>query len=207
MVGKADEIIVWLTKQDREALFNIKEYKKKELRRLTQNALYWEFLQRLASKLRIGKAECHNLMLRRYGQRWFTQGGELIAVLRPDTEEEARRILSDEVTHLIPTDEIAFDKDGQKRVYHLLKGSSVYTTEEMSVLIDGLIRECNDQGIDTTRLQDRQLIEREANAKKHYTESEHKKMLAVRSGRDRGGAPLPARDGEPQKSGGRRATY
>lgn len=35
------------------------------------------------------------------------------------------------------------------RTYMMLKGSSTYNTREMSMLIDGLVSECRDAGIET----------------------------------------------------------
>ena len=158
MKGKPAECITWLVRQNPEEQFQVKVYREKESRKLTQNALYWEFLQKLADVLRMDKAECHNRMLRSYGQRWITEDGEVIEVIRPDTDEEERRILKDEKTHLVPTSQIVFDKGTQKRIYHLLRGSSLYTSKEMSILIDGLLEECRQQHIDTTRLEDREIL-------------------------------------------------
>ena len=173
MIGTADKVNRWLIQQEGDPdtmgrVYQIKEYKPKELRKQTQNSLYWEFVGRLADKLIISKAELHNRMLWAYGQKWFSPDGELIQVILPDTEEIFRRVVGDSVTHLMPTSKIVLDGGVLKRVYWLMRGSSTYTSKEMSILIDGLMQECNQQDIDTTRLQDRQYVEEAQRAQKHH---------------------------------------
>ena len=52
--------------------------------------------------------------------------------------------------HIKPTSEVKLGRDGKMyRTYYLLRGSSTYDTEEMSRLIDGLVDECKDAGIET----------------------------------------------------------
>lgn len=52
--------------------------------------------------------------------------------------------------HLRPTSQVKAGKNGEMyRTYMMLKGSSVYDTREMSMLIDGLVSECREAGIET----------------------------------------------------------
>ena len=57
LVGTSQEISQWLWVQDREQLFEIKEYKKK--RSLNANSYCWVLLQKLADKLNTTKEELY----------------------------------------------------------------------------------------------------------------------------------------------------
>ena len=65
MIGKPDELIRWLTEQDREKAFEVKEYKEK--RSLNANALLWRCLGEMASALHTDKWDVYLQMLKRYG--------------------------------------------------------------------------------------------------------------------------------------------
>ena len=135
----------------------IKQYRPK--RSLDSNALYWALVGKLADALHTSTAEIHNLMLRRYGQL-ERYGDELVRVVIPETEDTQKKTDQAETYHLKPTSHTRVGKDGRTyRTYLMLRGSSTYDTKEMTRLIDGLISECNDAGIDTTSYKDRGLLE------------------------------------------------
>ncbi len=135
----------------------IREYRKK--RSLDQNALYWKILGEFARAMRMSNAEAHNRMLRDYGQ--LKRFGDKIAyVVLPDTDEVERQTLEAETEHLKPTSQVKEGNDGRMyRTYMMLKGSSGYDTAEMTRLIDGLIAECREIGIDVISEQERTLLE------------------------------------------------
>lgn len=133
--------------QGKELTICIKRYRKK--RSLDANGYYWQLITQLANKLNASKDELHNLMLRRYGQLMIVDGQAVYTVL-PDTEEAEKAILRAETYHLKPTSQVKQGKGGKTyRTYMMLKGSSEYDTAEMSALIDGLVSECKEQGIET----------------------------------------------------------
>lgn len=144
-------------KQGRPYTVEIKEYRKK--RSLDQNALYWGVLTQFAQAMHMSNSEAHNRMLRDYGtlKRW---GDKLGYVVLPDTDEVERQTLEDETEHLKPTSQVKEGYDGQMyRTYMVLKGSSSYDTAEMTRLLDGLIAECKEIGIDVLTEQERSLLE------------------------------------------------
>ena len=52
--------------------------------------------------------------------------------------------------HIKPTSEVKETQSGRRfRTYVMLRGSSTYDTAEMSALINGLVEECKDLGIET----------------------------------------------------------
>lgn len=133
----------------RGKLLNIvaKQYRKK--RSLDANAYYWQLLTKLAEASGISKNRAHNLMLRRYGQL-EEMDGHLIYVVVPDDDKGADRSLEAETYHIKPTTEVKVASDGSRfRTYIMLRGSSTYDTSEMSKLIDGLVSECQELGIET----------------------------------------------------------
>lgn len=121
----------------------------KEKRSLDANAYYWVLVTKLAETLHISKPRCHNLMLRRYGQN-LTIDGKNAYIRIPDTENAENEALEASEYHIRPTSQVVAGNDGVNyRTYIMMLGSSYYNTAEMSHLIDGLVSECKDMGIET----------------------------------------------------------
>lgn len=132
MIGNAKAIIQWLfDQQDAEKLYEIKE--KKSKRSLTANAYYWSLLNQLASVMRTSSDEAHFLMLQRYGQY------EVISV-RSDIDLQGYFKYYKEIGH-----GTVQGKDFCH--YKIYKRSSEMDSKEFSILLDGLISECEEQGI------------------------------------------------------------
>ena len=132
MIGNAKAIIQWLfDQQDAEKLYEIKE--KKSKRSLTANAYYWSLLNQLASVMRTSSDEVHFMMLRRYGVC------EVVSV-RSDINVKGYFKYYKEIGH-----GTVEGKDFCH--YKIYKGSSEMDSKEFSVLLDGLISECEEVGI------------------------------------------------------------
>ena len=132
MIGNAKAIIQWLfDQQDAEKLYEIKE--KKSKRSLTANAYYWSLLNQLASVMRLSGEEVHFMMLKRYGVC------EVVSV-RSDIKVDGYFKYFDVIGKS--------DLDGKEFThYKIFKGSSEMDSKEFSILLGGLISECEDQGI------------------------------------------------------------
>lgn len=133
MEGTPEEIVKWLFSQDREKIFEIKE--KKRRRSLNANAYAWTLIGKLADALRISKDQCYLLMLKRYGQ------SEMVSVV---SEIDVRGYFK------------YYEAVGETELqgknfthYRVFKGSSEYDTREMSILVDGIVSECHEVGIET----------------------------------------------------------
>ena len=133
MIGNPQEIIQWLFDQDKNKKFEIKEYHKK--RSLNANAYAWALIGKIADVLRSSKDEIYLEMLKKYGQ------SEIVSVLSDINvtgyfkyfEEIATVRLQGKIfTH-----------------YKVFKGSSEYDSREMAVLIDGIVSEAKELGIET----------------------------------------------------------
>ena len=133
MTGKAQEIIQWLFRQDRETIFEIKEFKKK--RTLSQNAYAWELIGKLSDKMTIPKDEMYLQMLKSYGQRL------IVPIPEGDSPKGWFKYYEYYTKAVI---------NGKNADYYkVYKGSSEFTTLEMKYFLDGIIQECEQVGIPT----------------------------------------------------------
>lgn len=133
MIGNSQQIIQWLFNQDREQLYEIKEYKEK--RSLNANAYAWCLLTKIADVVRADKEEVYLTMLKRYGQ------SELVSVLSDINVEGFFKYYEVAGTSMLNGKEFTH--------YKVFKGSSEYDTREMSILIDGIVSEAKLLDIET----------------------------------------------------------
>lgn len=127
----------------------IKAVQYREKRSLDANAYLWVLLQKLAEVMRSDKWSIYLQMLKRYGQ--FTY-----IVVKPNAVDGVKKQWRE-------CEEIGeIDVNGTKAVQMLCYyGSSTYDTKEMSVLIDGVVSECQELGIKTISPEElRQMKER-----------------------------------------------
>jgi len=101
------------------------------------NALLWECLGRIASTLRTDKWSVYLQMLKRYGEYTYV-------CVKPKAVEMLKRQWRE-------CEEIGtIDINGQAAVQMLCYyGSSTYDTKQFSVLLDGVISEMKEMGLDT----------------------------------------------------------
>lgn len=135
MTGKVEEIIKWLFAQDREKLFDITEHKEKRSR--DANALLWACLGEIAGAIRSDKWSVYLQMLKRYGKYTYI-------CVKPYVVEAVKKQWRE-------CEEIGtIDIDGQEAVQMLCYfGSSTYNSKEFSILLDGVISEMKEMGLDT----------------------------------------------------------
>lgn len=125
----------------------LKKHRKK--RSLDANAYYWRLASDLADVLHVSKPYIHNYLLRRYGQIEMIDD-QAVYIVIPDTESAQKKVDEEQMYHLKPTSQVKPGKGGMMyRTYMMLKGSHEYDTKEMSHLIDGLVSECKEVGIET----------------------------------------------------------
>ena len=131
--------------KDKTLNIEIKEHKQK--RSLNANALLWKLCNEIGNKLRLSKEEMYLNMLKHYGQ------SEIISV-RADVDVNGYFKYFEEI--------------GQGKIngkifthYKIFKGSSEYDTQEMSILLDGVVQEAKDLGITVLSASELDLIKRE----------------------------------------------
>lgn len=130
---------------DKELEIEIKEYKEK--RSLNANALLWKLCNELGNKLRISKEEVYLMALKNYGQ------SEVISI-QSDVNIQG---------YFKYFEEIGTGKINNKEFTHykIYKGSSEYDTQEMSILLDGVVQDAKEQGIQVLSASELDLIKRE----------------------------------------------
>ena len=128
-----------------EISFTIK--KRTQPRSLSANAYAWTLIEKLAEALRSDKDTVYEELLRSYGT-----GDTYI----DDAGQECKIIFS--LREGIPPERVARHYavigdgyvDGKRFIhYRAIKGTSEYSSKEMSVFIDGLVSECKELGIET----------------------------------------------------------
>lgn len=138
MIGNAKEILqkaVELVSNDPEfkKIYELKEKRRK--RSLDANAYYWVLLTKIADELRTSKEELHMRMLREYGQ--------ITSVCVPEW------VLLDGYIKYFEQDG-TFSRGGKQYiVYNVFKPSSEMDSREMSILIDGVVNDAKELGIET----------------------------------------------------------
>ncbi len=133
MVGNAKEISNWLFDQDKDKIFEIKE--KKEKRSLNANAYAWKLITEIADVLRKSKEEVYLQMLKDYGQF------EVVSILSSVDPTGYFKYYEAIGTGIVNKKEFTH--------YKIFKGSSEFDTREMSILIDGIVQEAKQLGIQT----------------------------------------------------------
>lgn len=135
MIGGKSAVIKWLLDQP-DGEYEVKDWHPK--RSLTANSYYWSLLAELAGVLRAPKDEIHYELIRRYSPPYQrSEGSYVTLVSRMDPEDLPGYWM---LRKKLP--------DGRKG-YIRLKGSSDMDSKEFSRLLDGLIEECKEVGIDT----------------------------------------------------------
>ena len=148
MTGKTDDVVMFLLKQDKSLLWDLKPHK--EGRRTTQNSYYWQLVDKVAEATGISTFEIHNRNLRDLGLVERREDGGVKMSLEPDTDEGERDALNDPDVHLMPTHKTLTGNNGERfRFYIRLRGSSTFTVAEFSRLTDLIVQEAQAQGIET----------------------------------------------------------
>lgn len=133
MIGFSLELIAWLSQQKTDVKFEVTEYHPK--RSLSANAYAWALINKIADALRKSKEDVYLQMLKDYGQSEFVSVLSNIDVkgyFKYYEEYGKGHVEGREFTH-----------------YKVYKGSSEFNSKEMAVLIDGIIQEARQLGIET----------------------------------------------------------
>ena len=116
----------------------IKQHRKK--RSLDANSMAWALIGKIAEAIQSSKEEVYIEMLKRYGQR----EEQLISVIA----EGVPAIMRATNEHCTVVGESELNGKLFKHLAILI-GSSQYDTKQMSILIDGIVSECRELGIET----------------------------------------------------------
>ena len=141
--GNLMDCISWLSKQ-KDGEYEIKPYSK---RSLNQNNFYHLIKRIIAKGLHVPPPYVHNFLLRRMGIYDTQPDGKVILELYTDDDATEHWIEYHPDKHLKPTMYRIKNNQGNFRFYQKLKGSSEYTPDEMSMLIDLALDEMENMGL------------------------------------------------------------
>lgn len=128
-----------LKKKDRPYTAELKEFREK--RSLDANNYFWCLLDKLADALHATKDELYLQKIREVGVfKDFSL-----------TEDEAKtfRVAWENLGQGWPTEQVGYDRDGDRVVIRAYYGSSTYNSKRMSRLLDSAIEDCRSVGIET----------------------------------------------------------
>jgi len=135
MKGTPKQLIPYIVNLPDDKIYEIKEYKRK--RSLDANAYYWVLVNKIAEALRQTKEFVHLAMLKQYGITIST-------MIPIEKEEEFKQMAKYyELESTIENNGKLF------KHYKMYLPSSQMNTKQMSVLIDGVVSECHEMGIET----------------------------------------------------------
>lgn len=121
---------------------NIKAVKHRQKRSLDANATLWLCLGRIANALRADKWDIYLQMLKRYGKYTYI-------CVKPNVVEAVQKQWRE--CEVIGEVEIGGKKAVQMLCYF---GSSTLNTQEFSILLDGVISEMKEMGLETPTTED-----------------------------------------------------
>ena len=151
ITGKPNDLVLWLMQADREQLYDLSPHKAEKPRSISANNYFYALCTKIAEKLRISLNEVHNIMLSRYGYPEYMDD-KIVYFILPDRID----INKLEGVHLKATDKTqTLDNGDLNRVYIVMRGTHTLNSVEMARVIDGVISEAKELGIDTITVTER----------------------------------------------------
>lgn len=138
MIGSPDNIIIWLTQQPDDKVYEIKEYRKK--RSLNANSYAWVLCGAIANVIGGTKEEVYKKVIREVGEF------EVVPIRKDAVEKFIKIWRSKGLGWLCDAKPSKLEGFVNVTVYY---GSSVYDTQQMSRLINSLVEEAKVLGIMT----------------------------------------------------------
>lgn len=133
MTGNAIQLITYLYEQDKEKLFDLVEHRKK--RSLNSNSYLWKLINEIANAMRMSKEEVYLQMLKDYGQ---SEVISLLSSINVDGYFKYYEVIGESMLN-----------GKEFKHIRIFKGSSEYDTREMSILLQGVVEEAEQLGIQT----------------------------------------------------------
>ncbi len=122
--------------------YELKVLKKRNRRSLDANAYMWVLCDKLAKKLNTAADEIYKEMINRYGT------SEIVPIRADAVQAFIDKWQSQGLGNMCLNLGDCRRTEGYQNI-KIFFGSSTYNTKEMSVLIDGIVTEAKEQGIET----------------------------------------------------------
>jgi hypothetical protein len=133
MIGTQNQLITYLSEQDSNKQYELKEYHEKSS--LNANNYAWKLITEIANILRISKEEVYLEMLKIYGQ------SQIVSVLAEIDVSKYFKYYTEAGESIL--------KGKKFKHYKVYMGSSEMDTKQMSILIDGIVQEAKALDIET----------------------------------------------------------
>ena len=142
MIGTIEQIIQYLINQDKTKKYEVNEYKEK--RSLSANAYCWVLCDKIAKKLTVPDAVITKEDV--YKDAILNIGTFQPMIVEEKAYDNLKRIWEKQGLGFLIQEVSRKDKCIRINCYY---GSSTYNTKEMSLLIELLVQQAKEQGIET----------------------------------------------------------
>ena len=146
MTGNTQQVLMWLFDMDKDAVWDIEPHKERKGRSLNANSYFHVLVQKLAQAQNppISLAACKNMMIAAYGQPEYIDGQQ--AIIKSNVPQEKMQEIEYLHTALV---KISEENGTECYFYRIYRGTHTYNNIEMQKLIEGVVQECKDAGIET----------------------------------------------------------
>lgn len=146
MTGNTQQVLMWLFDMDKEAVWDIEPHKERKGRSLNANSYFHVLVQKLAQAQQppVSLAKCKNMMIAAYGQPEYIDGQQ--AIIKSNVPQEKMQEIEYLHTALV---KISEENGTECYFYRIYRGTHTYNNIEMQKLIEGVVQECKDAGIET----------------------------------------------------------
>ena len=146
MTGNTQQVLMWLFDMDKDAVWDIEPHKERKGRSLNANSYFHVLVQKLAQAQNppISLAKCKNMMIAAYGQPEHIDGQQ--AIIKSNVPQEKMQEIEYLHTALV---KISEENGTECYFYRIYRGTHTYNNVEMQKLIEGVVQECKDAGIET----------------------------------------------------------
>lgn len=146
MTGNTQQVLMWLFNMDKDAVWDIEPHKERKGRSLNANSYFHVLVQKLAQAQQppVSLAKCKNMMIAAYGQPEYIDGQQ--AIIKSNVPQEKMQEIEYLHTALV---KISEENGTECYFYRIYRGTHTYNNIEMQKLIEGVVQECKDAGIET----------------------------------------------------------
>ena len=146
MTGNTQQVLMWLFDMDKDAVWDIEPHKERKGRSLNANSYFHVLVQKLAQAQQppVSLAKCKNMMIAAYGQPEYIDGQQ--AIIKSNVPQEKMQEIEYLHTALV---KISKENGTECYFYRIYRGTHTYNNIEMQKLIEGVVQECKDAGIET----------------------------------------------------------
>ena len=146
MTGNTQQVLMWLFDMDKDAIWDIEPHKERKGRSLNANSYFHVLVQKLAQAQQppVSLAKCKNMMIAAYGQPEYIDGQQ--AIIKSNVPQEKMQEIEYLHTALV---KISEENGTECYFYRIYRGTHTYNNIEMQKLIEGVVQECKDAGIET----------------------------------------------------------